>query len=164
MRLEVTHAGARAMPYGLGFHPWFPYLPGTRLRARAGGMWLETAEHLPGALVDVPEGLRLDGGAPLPDRWVNNAFRGWDGRAELRWPAPAAGPPPAGRVRGVALSCSGAAYFVLYHPPGAGFVCVEPVTHPVDAFHLPAPHRGEGLAWLSAGESTVLECTLSPAP
>jgi aldose 1-epimerase len=31
--LRVTHRGATSMPYGLGFHPWLPRAPGTRLQA-----------------------------------------------------------------------------------------------------------------------------------
>lgn len=152
MRLSVTHQGAAPMPYGLGFHPWFPYQPGFRLRAAARGMWEETDNHLPGPLAAVPEDLRLGGDGPLPDRWMNNAFRGWDGVAELAWPAGG---------RRLRLRCDNAAYFVLYHPPGASFVCFEPVTHPVDAFHLPSPHRGEGLRWLTRGETVAVTCELT---
>lgn len=152
MKLSVTHDRDDALPYGLGFHPWFPYTPGTRLRAVAEGMWEEDSIHLPGAFVRVPEWLDFAAGKPVADRWVNNGFAGWDGRAELSWPETSAS---------LKLACHGAAHYVLYHPPGAGFICFEPVTHPIDAFHLPPPHEGEGLAWLERGKTLELECTLT---
>jgi len=152
MRLSVTHTGTSPMPYGLGFHPWFPFTPGVSLRASAKGMWQEREGHLPGEHGPVPAALDFASARDVPDRWVNNAFDGWDGRAELDWPD---------RGAHLTLECPEASYFVLYHPPAAAFVCFEPVTHPVDAFHLPPPRRDEGLTWLNTGETHALSCTLS---
>ena len=142
------------MPYGLGFHPWFPFEEGMHLRASANGMWRETREHLPDDYGPVPSDLDFTAPRAVPDRWVNNAFDGWDGHADLVWPK---------RDVRVALCCSGASYFVLYHPPGESFICLEPVSHPVDAFHLPPPRRGEGLVWLHYGETLSLTCELAVA-
>ena len=60
---------------------------------------------------------------------------------------------------GYALECqaSGADYFLLYCPPGLGFFCIEPVSHPVNAHHLPGR---PGLRLLEQGQSTQLDFTL----
>ena len=41
MELVVTNKAALALPYGLGFHPWFVRDHDTRLAARADRVWLE---------------------------------------------------------------------------------------------------------------------------
>jgi len=154
MELSVTHLDEAPMPYGLGLHPWLPFEEGMQVRAAASGMWQETGEHLPGAYGPVPSDVDFATFRAVPDRWTNNAFDGWDGRADFVWPR---------RQVSLALRCRGAPYFVLYHPPGETFICFEPVTHPVDAFHLPPPRRGEGLRWLRHGETLSLTCELAAA-
>ena len=45
--LEVVNRGATALPFGLGWHPYFPLTAGTTLRAPASSFWLEGADWLP---------------------------------------------------------------------------------------------------------------------
>ncbi len=45
--LTVENQADAVLPYGMGFHPWFPGHPGTRLRAPATSVWHENADHLP---------------------------------------------------------------------------------------------------------------------
>lgn len=141
-RLTVENRAGIRLPYGLGFHPWFPRNARTMLRARAERVWLEDARHLPTGVASVAEHPWWDfsQASLLPADWVNNAFVGWDRRAAIEQPE-----------QGIVLELSASPeldVYILYSPsPDAGFFCFEPVSHPVDA------HHGEGLTVLDDGET-----------
>ena len=128
--LYIRNRSGRRLPFGGGFHPWFPRHPTTRLAFAATGLWLEDERHLPLrhlAIADVPE-LDFRRNRPLPVTWVNNAFTGWDRRAEIQQP-------------GLSLHLTASDVLttaVIYSPDAsAAFFCAEPVSHPVDAHNLP---------------------------
>lgn len=139
-RLSVENRAGIRLPYGLGFHPWFPRGDTTQLKARAKRVWLEDERHLPVGVVSVSErpGWDFDRPIPLPLEWVNNAFDGWDRRASI-----------VQMEEGIKISLTASpelAVYILYSPsPDAGFFCFEPVSHIVDA------HHGEGLTVLEDG-------------
>ncbi|MDX8502759.1 aldose 1-epimerase [Mesorhizobium sp. VK4C] len=141
-RLTVENRAGMRLPYGLGFHPWFPRGDTTLLKARAKRVWLEDERHLPVGVVPVSErpGWDFERPIPLPPDWVNNAFDGWDRRASI-----------VQLEDGIKITLSASpalAVYILYSPsPDAGFFCFEPVSHPVDA------HHGEGLTPLEHGET-----------
>ena len=89
MRLDVVNHGIR-LPFGLGFHPWFVRDGDTRLQAPAAQVWLERDDHLPETVEPVARHPDMDFNLsrPLPARWVNNWFSGWDREARIDWPAP----------------------------------------------------------------------------
>ena len=138
--IEVENCAAIRLPYGLGFHPWFPRYPDTTLQAKAARVWLEDERHLPTGVVPVASRPQWDFLRPslLPRAWVNNGFDGWDRRAEIAQPED-----------GLALSIEASpelGVYILYSPsPDAGFFCFEPVSHVVDA------HHGDGLTVLEPG-------------
>ncbi|WP_245468600.1 aldose 1-epimerase, partial [Mesorhizobium sp. M1E.F.Ca.ET.063.01.1.1] len=129
-RLTVENRAGIRLPYGLGFHPWFPRGDTTLLKARAKRVWLEDERHLPVGVVPVSErpGWDFDRPIPLPLEWVNNAFDGWDRRASI-----------VQMEEGIKISLTASpelAVYILYSPsPDAGFFCFEPVSHTVDAHH-----------------------------
>ena len=153
MRLSVEHRGAVPTPYGLGFHPWLPRTPGTMLELPATEVWLETADYMPAG--KVPIGGRPDWdfarARPLPTSWINNGFAGWHGTARVIWPE-----------HGLQLSVHATPELgtcIVYSPSAdASFFCLEPVSHPVDAFHLPDM---PGLRVLRAGERLDVTCTFN---
>ncbi|MBZ9764664.1 hypothetical protein LB553_27910 [Mesorhizobium sp. CA8] len=55
--LGVTNLGERPMPFGLGWHPFFPLTPATTLQAPAVAYWTEKAGWLPDARIAIPENL-----------------------------------------------------------------------------------------------------------
>ena len=151
--LAATNRAAIALPFGLGFHPWLPRTPGTQLMAQAEFVWLEDARHLPTervAVVSRPEwdfsSFRL-----LPDRWINNGFVGWNGRAAIRW-----------EERALALEVEtrpALSHFLLYSPAAdSSFFCFEPVSHVVDAHNLPPGPEAHGLVVLAPGTTLSTEC------
>lgn len=141
-RLAVENRAGMRLPYGLGFHPWFPRDETTMLEAKARRIWLEDERHLPVSVVPVSERPAWDFArpAPLPAGWVNNGFDGWDRCATIIQPG-----------QGIAVTVTASPeldVYILYSPsPDAGFFCFEPVSHPVDA------HHGEGLTPLEGGEA-----------
>lgn len=148
--LTMTNRAVLALPFGGGFHPWFPRHPETRLGFRATGHWPQDARHLPATMAPVPAppGLGFDPPGPLPAGWINTAFAGWDGTALIRQPG-----------LSLTLSATGCDTLILYSPAGdAPFFCVEPVSHPVDAHNLPGQ---PGLVPLAPGESLTLTLSLA---
>lgn len=134
--LSVTHRGDHPLPYGLGQHPFFLRSPGTRLTADVQGVWLSGADPLPTLhCAQFPAGWDPRAGMSVCDTLLDNVYTGWSGQASIAWPehslvlklqVPA--------LQNRALSNG---YCLVYLPPEGSFFCFEPVTQPVDAFHLP---------------------------
>ncbi len=153
--LEIVNRGA-ALPFGGGFHPWFPRSAGTRLTFQAEALWEEHEDHLPRELVAIDTRPEWDfrQGAPLPEGFINNAFPGWDGTARIAQPA-----------QGIEVTVTGGPELTLGHvyspEKDADFFCFEPVSHAVDA------HNAEGqpgLAVLAPGERLSLRMGLAWRP
>ena len=153
IRLAATNFAEIALPFGLGFHPWFPRTPMTQLKAPAKTVWLQDSRYLPTKRVAVATRPEWDFSSfrPLPDRWINNGFAGWTGRAAIRWPDRAleleveADPPLSN--------------FLLYSPSGdSPFFCFEPVSHAVDAHNLPPGPEAHGLVVLAPKTTLTTEC------
>lgn len=154
-RVAVTHLGRGALPYGLGLHPWFTRDAATSLTASVRGVWLSGADPLPTSHTEsFPATWDLRVGMNVNGALIDNAYTGWSGTARIEWPE-----------RNLQLTMSvpevqraGAASphatCLLYRPPVGPAFCFEPVTHPIDAFHLPSR---PGLRVLSEGESLSLD-------
>lgn len=135
--LAVRNEGAAALPFGLGLHPWFIRTPGCRLSAAVSGVWLSRPDRIPTHLSpDFPSGWNLNDGVRVNDIVIDNAFSGWHGHARMHWPQrrlrldmQAELWTPAGRIR--PDGC------LLYSPAQAPVFCFEPISHPIDAPHLP---------------------------
>ena len=153
VRLVLDNLAERALPFGAGFHPWFPRTPGTRLQAPAKSVWLEDRQHLPTGQISVASRSDWDFSRPrsLPNGWINNAFTGWNRNATVSWDD-----------RGVALDIRSSPpidAYILYSPAGdAPFFCFEPVTHTVDAHNLAPGPEAHGLVVLAPGASLIAEC------
>lgn len=140
VELAVRNAGASALPFGLGLHPWLPNPENALLQARASQVWLSGADKLPSMRSLLPPDWNFTEPAPMPAGGVDNVFEGWDGSARIAWPA-----------RGVGLAIEAdMEYFILYAPPGRDFFCFEPVDHPINAHNLPGY---PGLSILAPGAS-----------
>jgi aldose 1-epimerase len=123
------------------------------LQAAARAVWLERPDHLPDRCVSIGERPEWDFRAPrpLPGSWINNGFVGWDGRARIAWPE---------RRLGLEIEASDAlGTYVLYSPGvAADFFCFEPVSHAVDAYHLPGGPEAHDLRLLQRGDSFAIKC------
>lgn len=158
MRLSVTNRGEAPMPFGLGWHPYFPMTPGTTLRAEARRFWTEVEGWMPGEPAPIPGDLDFSQARPLPERWVNNGFEDWSGTADIRWPE---------RGAGVTLEADPvfrhAFVFVSdrdFDPSyRRDYFCFEPMTHLADGHNM--ADLG-GLRVLRSGESLSGGMTLRP--
>lgn len=143
-RLSVENQAAESMPAGLGLHPYFVRTPQMQVHAELDGWWetdvdvMPTVHHATATRTDWSN--RLHG-----DRTTDTVFTGWDGTAQLIWPE-----------TGVALKMTAsqaARWLVIYAPVGESIACVEPVTHPTDAFNQPGR---PGIRILQPGERADL--------
>ena len=133
--LSLTNLGDTAMPAGLGLHPYFPKAE-ARLTATFDGFWETTADCLPvrwHPLDTMPDW--------LADGPIDTVFTGRAGDVVIDWP---------GR-RLTMTAAADLAFTVIYHPQGASFFCVEPVSHMTDAINRAEPPETTGLAWLEPG-------------
>ncbi|MCW5708013.1 aldose 1-epimerase [Shinella sp.] len=148
MELSLANRAETRLPYGAGFHPWFVRDADTTLAAPSKGVWLERDDHLPKAYAPVAAHPDMDFNVPrpLPPRWINNWFDGWDGKARIDWPARG--------LRAEVEASEALGQYVVFSPAAdADFFCFEPVSHPVGAFNLPDRLDAYGLKVLSPGET-----------
>lgn len=134
--LRVVNRGEETLPFGLGWHPYFPLTTGTTLMAPATGFWTEDGDHLPDRRSPAPND--LDFGAPrrLPDHWVNNVFDGWTGVAEIHWPEWGCG---------LSITADPPLFHYMVFTPGrrreaergADYFCFEPMSHRPGGHHSP---------------------------
>lgn len=150
VHLDLTSRAPVTLPFGLGFHPWFPRNSHTKLHFQATGHWPEDSRHLPSTTAPVARPARLNVAklAALPVEWINAGFAQWAGFARI-----ARGPVSVSVTVKADLSTA-----ILFFPSSAaGFFCFEPVSHPVDAHNLPGM---PGLTLLASGETLTAEMTL----
>jgi aldose 1-epimerase len=146
--LSVTNTGAEPMPAGLGFHPYFPAGGETRLQAGVTGVWMIDADCLP--TTHVEGAWRSDwtaGAATAVSELIDNCYTGWNGVATIT---------RAGATTTVTASPE-CRWLHVYSPPGADFVCAEPVAN------RPDPFNGEdgGIVVLAPGETAAVWMRIS---
>lgn len=142
--LSVTNTGDEAMPAGLGFHPYFPARPGERLRAGVAGVWMIDGDCLPTTHVEGAWRSDWAAGAPTAvSELIDNCYTGWDGVATLSAP---------GGASTTLTASPDCRWLHIYSPPGADFVCAEPVAN------RPDPFNGEdsGIKVLAPGETAAV--------
>ena len=144
IELCVTHQDEHAAWHGLGLHPYLPRTAHTHLQAKTSHVWLCDGLGLPTERVRLPVDWDFNQLIALPHRRLDNCFTDWDGRALISQPD-----------LGYALECraSNSPYCLVYCPPDEDFFCFEPVSHPVNAHHLPGH---PGLQLLHKGQSARL--------
>jgi aldose 1-epimerase len=152
-QVQVLHLGLTPLPYGLGVHPWFPRTPQTRITAPVEGVWLCAEDPMPVAhTTTFPAGWDLNKGAPANGPLIDNGYTGWGGKAGIAWPE--LGLQVTARMPDFARDGGAAQHFCLvYRPPQGSAFCFEPITQPIDAFHLPGR---PGLRVLGPGEQFSL--------
>lgn len=147
VHLSFTNRAAHPQPVGLGWHPYFPKRPHSRLHIELTDRWDSDASGLPTRKVAQPG---IDG--DVAHLAFDNCFEGWRGPA---------------RIRDDKLSMrltSSLPYLVVYTPATSPYYCVEPVSHVSNAIHMTEP-AAHGLRSLDAGATldAWMKLEVSPA-
>lgn len=125
--LAVQNRSGDEMPVGLGLHPYLPRTPEMGLWFAAATQWPPVDGKFPAGPQPIPA--ELDFSEPQAVvTGLDQGFGGWGGDAHAIWPE-----------RGLALSIHGGAalsHFIVFTPPEKDFLCLEPVTHCIDASNL----------------------------
>lgn len=129
--LRLVNSSVRTMPYGLGFHPWFPRPFGTTLQFASSGAYARDRRFL--TLSQIKSFPRISDGR-TGDLDLISAFDAtfeWSHPrvARINWPS---------RNTSLRLEGDGAMKFLqVYMPEGRDILCVEPVSHVPDAVNRP---------------------------
>jgi len=125
VHLAFTNQEAKPQPVGLGWHPYFPKRPRSRLHIELTERWDNDASGLPTRHVPQPG---IDG--DVAHLAFDNCFEGWRGPARIR-----------DEKLSLRLSSS-LPYLVVFTPDNKPYYCVEPVSHVSNAIHMadPAAH------------------------
>jgi len=125
VHLAFTNQEAKPQPVGLGWHPYFPKRPRSRLHIQLTERWDNDASGLPTRHVPQPG---IDG--DVAHLAFDNCFEGWRGPARIR-----------DEKLSLRLSSS-LPYLVVFTPDNKPYYCVEPVSHVSNAIHMadPAAH------------------------
>ena len=133
LHLAFSNRAAHTQPVGLGWHPYFPKRPHSRLHVELTDRWVNDASGLPTRRVPQPG---IDG--DVSHLGFDNCFEGWRGAARLR-----------DDKLSMKLTSS-LPYLVVYTPADSPYYCVEPVSHVSNAIHMADP-AAHGLRALAAG-------------
>ena len=154
--LTVTHLGDAPLPYGLGLHPWLPRNELTKLQAKVSGVWLSQPDCLPKEhSADFPPTWDLNTGISAAGSLIDNCFTGWDGTARVTWPDQELHLTLRQSMVNAEVSTHSTQpnCLLVFRKATDDYFCLEPVSHPIDAFHLPGQ---PGLQVLKKGESLTL--------
>ncbi len=129
--LILIHLGEKPMPYGMGFHPWFPANAETRLHFNASRELYVDAGFHPKSSGPIhadhnftsARQVRLQKGGKDTETAAN--YLDWDGFAQIDWP-------DIGKSLELRASPN-LRYPLVWSPIGAEFVCFEPQSHAVGA-------------------------------
>ena len=151
--LAVKNTDKRAMPAGLGFHPFFPLTSDTHLQTEWRGMWQMGDDSLPTALESVPKEADFSELRPASNWKVDHCFTGWRRRAVLDYP-----------THRMQLDASEACGQIVVFAPndGRNFIALEPVTNINNAFALAAAGVKEtGMRMLAANERFEISMSIT---
>jgi len=142
MKMTMINRGSIPAPAGMGWHPWFPKTPGTRLQFSADHVWLTSDPGLPEAKVVIPDQWCFDRPALVGERGLDHCFGGWKGRCGVSHD-----------TYGCDIEAGPSlGHAVVYTPENAPCFCFEPVSHANDPFHSEVKSDGSGLTELAPGE------------
>ncbi|WP_343234393.1 aldose 1-epimerase [Microvirga terrestris] len=148
LTLSLKSEDHRAMPAGLGLHPFFPKRSGVRLQFAAERVYPSGSDSLPMDGIPVPAGWSYRSMRELGEPRLDNCFAGWDGKARIVYDQ-----------EKIALRVDADPLFghlVVYVPHGRDFFAVEPVSHLNNAINRP-DLTGHGLKVLKPGERVTAQ-------
>ncbi len=153
--LSAQNLAGRAMPFGMGHHPYYPRTRQTRIYAEVEAMWHADAHVLPTHLGPHPavDALRDDGLSP--DAFdLDNNFANWAREATIAWPD---------ERRQLTMTAEAPFdHMVIFAPANDAQLCVEPVTNTTDCFNASGSREHVGGCVLQPGEEVAATVTWTP--
>ncbi len=119
--MAIDNLEDRAVPAGLGLHPFFVREADTELSCHTEAVWRTDDEVLPVERMPVPAEWDFEKRRRVDRVELDNCFDGWTGKATIAWPR-----------RRLRLDLEASELFrhlVIYVPHGQPYFCVEPVSH-----------------------------------
>ncbi|HBC71755.1 MAG TPA: aldose 1-epimerase [Coxiellaceae bacterium] len=160
LKTVVTHLGEVALPYGVGYHPWFTRTKATTLKAKSTSVILEDSRYLPTTTENIAgyPHWNFNQERILPEKWINNLFNGWDGTASICWKD---------KALGMEIDCSMSKHqftrYVVYSPGDEqNFFCFEPMSHMIDAHHSKEGAVANGYIVLEKAQTLETAMLLTP--
>ena len=150
--LALTNKSDRAMPAGLGWHPYFSK-DDAQLEADVSAQWLPGHDKI----ATEPHALAGDGDLRKPRRVaqldLDDAFSVGPAGSIIRWP---------GRKLTVHMTATAPlGHLVVFAPPAQEHFCVEPISHAPNAVNSALPHEVTGLCVLEPRETLTAQITLA---
>jgi len=159
--MTLRNADTRAMPAGIGLHPYFRHEPTAQIGYHATTAWPANSEFLPGQpRPPHPDELYAPERA-LPPGGLTDYVGGWDGVATVDLPGDqTAGASGAARLH---IRADGTfAHLVVHRPDNLAYLCLEPVSHVANGFNLAANGVADtGTRRLAPGETLTGSINLS---
>jgi aldose 1-epimerase len=151
MTLTLDSTGVQPFPFGLGWHPFFAADAATTVGFGAQAVWENDATQLPVRRIAVPAAWPFADARPLGGLAIDNVFTGWSGRADVTNASTG--------VQATLAADRACGFLVVYAPPRANFIALEPVTHETDAFNRSAAGASDvGFRTLAPGRG--FSCTM----
>ncbi len=128
--LSITNEADIELPYGFGFHPWFPRDETTKLTFKADTVGLQNEMDMPEKYISVASNPYWDYSQgkviPKTEKFINNDFTNWDRVAKIEQ-----GP----NFTSVKMTASENLSTAMMYTPAwpSDIVCFEPVSHQIDA-------------------------------
>ena len=146
LKIEIENTGTRAMPAGIGLHPYFPRRPGLEVSLRAAGFWQTDASD-PGlpigwSALDPEDDIFAQGYPDSVD--LDHCFTGWNRTARLDY-----------RDTGLRIDLTTnetLSNIVVYCPADRQVLCLEPVSHINNALNHSGLDQFQQIDRLEPGE------------
>jgi aldose 1-epimerase len=153
--LTLESTTATLLPYGLGFHPYFPYAADMTLDVWAAGTFGFNSRLLPESVAPSRALLGTGRAAVLPDiAPLEIHFGHWDREAIMTWPSQA-----------LSVTMTASEPFKnlqIYVPPDRSACCVEPMSHLTDVVNRAAFAQWGYMETLGRGGTLTGAMTLRP--
>ncbi|WP_244830850.1 aldose 1-epimerase [Caballeronia sp. TF1N1] len=154
--ITMRNLSPRAMPFGMGHHPYFPRTEATFVHANVDSMWHASPDPLPlhaGPHASV-DALTSTQGMSANGFDLDNHFTGWKHTATIDWP---------NEGRSVTLNADAPLDFMVIYAPAVfpSLLCVEPVSNVADWVNLNVEPALKGGGVLQAGESITASFSLT---
>jgi aldose 1-epimerase len=157
VEIKLVNRDHRAMPAGLGLHPYFPKSEGTTLRFDSTGVWPPDApEAVAKGCGPLEPGLDFRAGQDVAPLVLDRCFEGWNGIATLQAPdgftTRIEADPVFGKLQ----------IYDAWHYP---YICIEPVTNANDGFNRAALNvPGHSVVVLEPGRSLAGNVAIMAGP